>query len=176
MSTTDKYPLYLDGKTAGELTVVETGMYIEFRAVCHAFGPALLRAFLVGERGETRLGVLAPEGGVFTICRRLSRQETVGLGKLLRCEVRRNEDSAWDRVRQPEQLFPAAFFSQQLKGVSGILTKMDGERRYMAIPYDPKCPFPLNTLFCFAKIFTIEEAKYAVFIFDKQGIPIMHKK
>lgn len=148
-------------------------MYMEYRVVCRASRPDLLRAFLVGERGEVRLGVLAPEGGALTIRRRLSRQETVRLGKLLRCEVRQNEESSWERVQQPELLLKPSMISEQLRGVSGVMTKTFSERRYIAVPYDPKRPFPLTALFCFAKISVLDGWKYAVFAFDRHGKPVM---
>jgi hypothetical protein len=169
----DKYPLYLDGRAAGELTETDSGMYADYRAVCRSPGPALLRAYLAGERSEMLLGVLAPEGGLYTIRRRLSHRETANLGKLIRCEARRNGEQAWERVPVPERLLSTPFFSHMLRGLSGVLSRKRGERRLVAIPYDPAKPFPMTPLFCFAKICQIEGFKYAVFAFDPQEIPRM---
>ncbi len=169
----DKYPLYLDGKPAGELTVADSGMYADYRAVCRGIGPALLRAYLTGERSEMLLGVLAPEGGAYTIRRRLSHRETENLGKLLRCEARRDGEQAWERVSAPERLLSAPFFSHMLQGFPGVLSQRKGERRLVALPYDPAKPFPMTPLFCFAKICQIEGAKYAVFAFDARETPLM---
>lgn len=169
----DKYPLYLDGKAAGELTVTNSGMYADYRAVCRSPGPALLRAYLAGERSEILLGVLAPEGGAYTIHRRLSHHETENLGKLLRCEARRNGEEAWEHVSAPERLLSTQFFSHMLQGIPGVLTRKRGERRLVAIPYDPTRPFPMTPLFCFSKICQIEGVKYAVFAFDAREVPLM---
>lgn len=170
---TDKYPLYLDGKAAGELTVTEAGMYMEFRAACRGGDGALLRAFLVGEKGEARLGVLAPEGGRLGIRRRLSRQEAGKLGKLLRCEARRDAETGWEAVGQPEGLLPAGWVSKQLQDVPGVLTQRAGALRRVAIPYDPQRPFPLAALFCFAKIQRIGGCVYAVYAFNEGEMPVM---
>lgn len=169
----DKYPLYLDGRPAGELTVTDSGMYADYRAVCHGVGPTLLRAYLVGERSEMLLGVLAPEGGAYTIRRRLSHRETANLGKLVRCEARRDGEQAWERVSAPERLLSTPFFSRMLQGLPGVLSRQRGDRRLVAVPYDPAKPFPMTPLFCFAKICQIEGAKYVVFAFDARETPQM---
>ena len=169
----DKYPLYLDGRSVGELIVTDCGMYADYRAVCRTAGPALHRAYLVGERTEMLLGVLAPEGGVFTICRRFSRRETENLGRLIRCEARRNGQQAWERVSDPEQLLSNPFFSHMLHGLSGVLLRREGDRRLIAIPWDAAKPFPMTPLFCFAKICRMESISYVIFAFDGREKPLM---
>ena len=54
----------------------------------------------------------------------------------------------------------------------GVLTRVEGGRRYAAAPYDPARPFPLPSLFCFARIRRIGGQDYAVFAFDAQGRPV----
>ncbi len=169
----DKYPMYLDGRAAGELSVTEVGMYDDYRAACRIPGPAFLRAYLVGEQGEMLLGVLAPEGGAYSIRRRLSRRETSDLGKLLRCDARREGERAWERVPAPEGLLKSPWLSHMLQGVSGVLTQQGKERRLVAIPYDSAKPFPLAPLFCFAKICRIEGTLHVVYAFDAQEQPTM---
>lgn len=169
----DKYPLYLDGRSAGELTVTESGMYADYRAACRIAGPAFLRAYLVGERSEMLLGVLAPEGGAYAIRRRLSRRETAGLGKLLRCDARREGELTWERADPPEKLLDSPYFSHMLQGVPGVLTQRRDDRRQIAVPFDPAKPFPMTPLFCFAKICRIGGERYAVFTFDRQERPLM---
>lgn len=169
----DKYPLYLDGRPAGDLTVTPAGMYADYRAACPIPGPALLRAYLVGERSELLLGVLAPEGGAYTIRRRLSRRETEKLGKLLRCDARREGERPWEQAASPERLLKSPYFSHMLRGVPGVLTQRRGERLLVAIPYAAAKPFPLPPLFCFAKICRMEGESYAVFAFDDQERPLM---
>lgn len=169
----DKYPLYLDGRSVGALTVTDCGMYADYRAVCRTAGSGLLRAYLVGERSEMLLGVLAPEGGAFTIGRRFSRRETENLGRIIRCEARRNGQQAWECASAPEQLLSNPFFSHMLQGLSGVLSRREGERRLIAIPWNPTKPFPMTPLFCFAKICRMEDMGYVVFAFDGKERPLM---
>lgn len=83
----ERYPLYLNGARAGFLTAETRGLYEEYQAVCRPEVPELLRAWLEGERGALALGVLVPEGDVFTIRRRVSRSRTACLGRLKCCRV-----------------------------------------------------------------------------------------
>lgn len=170
----DKFPLYLNGAAAGELTVTEEPMYITFRAVCRPAAPGLLRAYAVGERGELRLGVLAPEGGAFAIRKRVSRQMAAPLGRIVRGEARSYaaEEVHWEPASAPETLFRAPLLREKLRGVRDVLTGETQQRRYLAVPYDKRKPFLLEELFCFAHIARIEDHPYAVFAFDREEKPV----
>lgn len=170
----DKFPLYLNGAAAGELTVTEEPMYITFRAVCHAAESGLLRAYAVGEHGELRLGVLAPEGGAFAIRKRVSRQMAAPLGRIVRGEARPHtaEEVQWESAVTPETLFRAPLLREKLRGVANVLTGETQQRRYLAVPYDKHRPFLLEELFCFAHITHIEGRLYAVFAFDREEHPL----
>lgn len=176
----DKFPLLLEGRSAGELTVEREGLYTCFAARC-PLPEGLWCAWAVGEQGELRLGVLEPEGRRGAIRRRFSRQLTAPLGRLLRGEVRpagtrerssREPASGWEPAPVPERLFRAPWLRQRLKGVQGALWRRAGEKRYLALPYDKGKPFPLTTLFCFARLRTIGESAYVVYAFDAQERPI----
>jgi len=170
----DKYPLLLDGRPTGELTVEREGLYTWFGARC-PLPEGLWCAWAVGDRGELRLGVLEPEGRQGgTIRRRFSRQLTAPLGRLLRGELRPagvGETEHWESVPDPERLFRAPWLCQRLKGTRGALTRLTGETRYLALPYDKGKPFPLTTLFCFAHVRRIGGACYVVYAFDGQERP-----
>lgn len=170
----DKFPLYLNGAAAGELTVTEEPMYITFRAICRPARPGLLRAYAVGEQGELRLGVLAPEGGAFVIRKRVSRQMVTPLGRLVRGEARpyAAEEIPWEPAPAPETLFRSPLLRERLRGVRPILTGEAQERRYVAVPYEQNRPFLLEELFCFARIARIEGRLYAVFAFDREERPV----
>ena len=92
----DKYPLLWQGKSAGELTVTEEGLYTCFDCACRLPGEGIWCAWAVGADGQLRLGVLEPEGRRGRIRRRFSRQMTAPLGKLLRGEVRPAAEGAED--------------------------------------------------------------------------------
>ena len=68
----EKYPLILDGETAGEVTVRREGAWTMFDVRC-APTPGILRVSVYGGDREGYLGVLAPEDGALTLHRRLSR-------------------------------------------------------------------------------------------------------
>ena len=57
-------------------------------------------------------------------------------------------------------------------GVQGARVRRAGETRYLALPYDRAKPFPLTTLFCFARLRNLGEGAYVVYAFDKQDRPI----
>lgn len=170
----DKFPLLLEGKLAGELTAEREGLYTWFSASC-PLPEGLWCAWAVGDRGELRLGVLEPEGSRGAIRRRFSGRLTAPLGRLLRGEVRpagAREPEVWEPAPAPEQLFRAPWLRQRLKGVQGARVRQAGETRYLALPYDRARPFPLTTLFCFARLRGIGEGTYVVYAFDEQDRPV----
>ena len=68
----EEYPVIIDSKTVGTLTVTHAGLTTEFLARCSDPG-RLIRLSVYGEGGEGYLGVMEPMGGALTLCRRLSR-------------------------------------------------------------------------------------------------------
>lgn len=173
----DRFPLYLDGETAGELTVTQEPPYLQFEAICRTDRRDILRAYAVGETGEIRLGVLEPISGKLLIRRRLSVREASPAGRILRGEARllmpeEKKDVPWQSVVAPEYLFHSSFLREQLRGVPGVLTRQEGGFRYLALPFDRRRPFLLTSLFCFARILWIGGAEYAVFAFDQGENPV----
>ena len=72
----DKFPLLLDGRPAGELTVEREALYTWFDARCRLPGEGLWCAWAVGREGSLRLGVLEPSGQEAVIRRRFSIRMT----------------------------------------------------------------------------------------------------
>lgn len=170
----DKFPLMLEGKPAGELVTEREGLYTWFSARC-PLPPGLWCAWAVGDRGELRLGVLEPEGKQGTIRRRFSGQLTAPLGRLLRGEVRpagAKQPEVWEPAPTPAELFQAPWLRQRLKNAQGARTRRAGEVRYLALPYGKGKPFPLTTLFCFARLRSIGGDAYVVYAFDGQDRPV----
>ena len=62
-----------------------------------------------------------------------------------------------------------------LPGQTVAALHIEGERR-MAVPYDGTAPFPLPTLFCFAEITCMDGKTWAVFTFDRDGLPVFREK
>lgn len=172
----DKFPLLLDGRAAGELTVEREALYTWFDARCRLPEEGgLWCAWAVGQAGSLRLGVLEPTGREAAIRRRFSMRMTEPLGRLLRGEVRpaaEEDRGTWRAVPEPETLFRAPWLRKRLRGADGALLRTGEGRSFLALPYDNERPFPLCTLFCFASIRSINGVKYAVFVFDGEERPV----
>ena len=89
----ERVPLYCRRERWGEVTLAlwgPNGARTEIIASMDDPGDGLYRAFLLGERGEMPLGVLAPEGGRLTVCRRVYHRDIAPLGKVLQGEARQS--------------------------------------------------------------------------------------
>lgn len=163
-----------DGRVCGSLRVEREGLYVAYQAVCRAGDEETpLRLVAVGEAGEVRLGIPAPEGKMLALRRRLSAREAAAAGHLLRGELREMEPrTAWQAVPAPEQLFRDGTLRQQLRGAEGVLTRQEEGVRFLALPFDCRRPFLLTGLFCFARVRRIEGREYAVFCFDRSDNPV----
>jgi len=171
----DKFPLLLEGRPAGELETERQALYTWFTARCALPGEGLWCAWAVGERGELRLGVLEPAGRQAVIRRRFSDRMTAPLGSLLRGEVRPAASGRvpWEEAPEPEHLFRTPGLCRRLRGTEGVLTRWENGLRLLALPYDPKRPFPLAPMFCLARIETIRGNRYAVYAFDGREWPVL---
>lgn len=172
----DKFPLLWAGAPVGELAVEREMLYTCFTAQCRLPEEGLWCAWAVGERGELRLGILEPHGTQADLRRRFSGQMTAPLGRLLRGELRPagegRSQAAWEAAEDPSALFRTPWLRQRLRGASGVLTRKTGERRWLALPYDPGKPFPLEPLFCFARLRKLGERRFVVYAFDKREWPV----
>ena len=170
----DKFPLYGGGRVVGELITEREALYTWFEARCRLPEQGLWCAWAVGDREELRLGVLEPDGAKAVIRRRFSDRMTVPLGRLLRGEIRpaAAETEQWEPLGDPGRLFQTIGLQEQLRGIGGALARKQGERRWIALPYDPKRPFPLTGMFCFAKVRRIQGREYVVFTFDRKDLPV----
>ena len=169
----DKFPLCWCGKSRGELTTEQEALYLRFSVRCSLPEPGLWCVWAVGERGELRLGILEPCGEEAFLCRRFSQRMTAPLGRLLRGELRpviKPVQEGWSPLR--ENPFQTPWLRKQLQHMSGALTCAEHEKRYLALPYEPKQPFPLVPLFCFAEVRNIRGRQYVVFAFDREEFPV----
>lgn len=170
--------LYCGGRTAGEITLEERGSQVVVRAAMATPGDGLLyRAALLGERGELPLGVMEPQGGQLVLCRRLYRRDVAALGPLLHGEARQSFAFAgprlWRRTTRPGALFQSQWLRERLTDCAAALWRRDGERLYVALPYDPAQPFPLETLFCLAQLERIDGKPWVVYSFDRAEQPVV---
>ena len=171
----DKFPLLWDGRPVGELVTEQEALYTWFEARCRPPGEGLWCGWAVGDLGELRLGILEPRGDQASIRRRFSGRLTGPIGRLRWGEVRParlSEPGEWKSPARPEDLFGSSWLKAQLRAIPGALIRAEGGRQYAALPYDPARPFPLERLFCFARVRRIGGRDYAVFAFDTQGRPV----
>ena len=136
--------LFCGGQPRGAVTLDRGDSRREVRAEMADPGDGLYRAFLVGERGELPLGVMEPQRGALAVCRRLYARDVAALGALQRC----------------------------LEGTPRALRRREGERQLLAFPVEEGRPFPLEPLFCLARIRRVEGQLCAVYAFDREGRPL----
>ena len=171
----DKFPVLWQSEPVGELKTEREALYTWFTVRCRLPDSGLWCAWAVGEEGTLRIGVLEPSNGQAAIRRRFSQRLTAPLGRLLRGEVRPTgeaEENDWKADAEAERLFQTAWIRKHLQGVRGVLTK-GGAERWIALPYDPQKPFPLQPLFCFASLRWISGRPYVVYRFDEKEWPRM---
>ena len=168
----DKFPLLREGKTVGELTVEREQLYTWFEARCRPLDETLWCAWAVGDLGEIRLGVLEPCGGGLSIRRRFSGrmvQPAVRFQEAATTAIYTETPGSWKPLTHPERAFQTPWLRQLLGREPEALIREEGERRCVAVPYDPARPFPLTRLFCFAQIRRIAGRNWAVFRFDGEN-------
>lgn len=167
----EQFPLLWRGTTVGEMTVETVGLYTCFRCTCRLPGDGLWHAWAVGEGGELRLGVLEPAGDRAVLRRRLSSRSWGHLGRLKCAQLRPagEREEHW----QPMPLLPfrTPWLRRELSSCGGILTRTEGGRRWIAVPYDSHRPFPLTQLFCLSSVRSIRGGEYVVFVFDENEVP-----
>ena len=172
----ERLPLYCQGERRGEVTLSlwgPNGARTEIIASMDEPGDGLYRAFLLGERGELPLGVLAPEGGRLTVCRRLYNRDMAALGRPQRGEARRSfrfEETrlCWRETCCPAQLFHSRFLRERLRPYGFAWWRREGMLLLLALPLEEGKPFPLEMLFCLGRIECVEGRRCVVYAFREE--------
>ena len=172
----ERLPLYCQDQRRGEVTLSlwgPNGARTEIRTSMDDPGDGLYRAFLLGERGELALGVLAPEDGRLTVCRRLYNRDVAALGKLLRGEARRSfrfEETGlcWRETCCPAQLFHSRFLIDRLRPAGRGWWRREGSILLLTLPLEEGKPFPLEALFCLGRIQRVEGSRCVVYAFREE--------
>ena len=170
----DKFRILWNETDVGQLILEKENLYTWFHVQCHLPEKGLWCAWVIGEQGELRLGILEPEGERFVIRRRYSERLTSPLGNILNGEIRPAfcHEERWEAILEPYKQIHNPWLRQQLCEIRGVLVCMEAEMLLVAVPYDRRSSFPLVSLFCFADIRTIRKQNYAVFAFDKTNCPV----
>ncbi|MBQ3496882.1 MAG: hypothetical protein IJA73_02025, partial [Oscillospiraceae bacterium] len=155
------------------------GLYRVFRAKCTLVTDRICRLTLCGTEGEFPLGVLAPFDGALCLTRRISAASVRGIGDIVsvRAEMGRaieTREETWQALgaRRP---FTGDELSSLLSAFDGALFREEGDRVCIALPFSKERPFPLEPLFCFASVRTVEGEQCAVFTVDRAGEPIFEE-
>lgn len=172
----ERLPLYCRGERRGEVTLSlwgPNGARTEIAAAMDDPGDGLYRSFLLGERGELPLGVLAPEGGRLTVCRRFYNRDVAALGQIQRGEARQSfrfEETrlCWRETGCPAQLFQSRFLRERLRPCGCAWWRQEGELLLLALPLEEGKPFPLEMLFCLGRVEHVEGRQCVVYAFREE--------
>ncbi len=169
----ERYPLLLGENRIGEITV-RRGVTCELCAQCALLSDGLYRAYLRTREGETLLGVLEPCSGVLQAKKRLSGAALEALGEIRDGQARRSFSFAagqWARIPDAPLFADAALARRVAANRDGRYYR-DGRGVHLAFPCAPDRPFPIEELFCFARICTVEGRLCATYCLDERGFPI----
>lgn len=131
----------------------------------------LYKVWLVGHGGRCLLGTLIPEEG------RLQLRRTLSIDSLRRQGV-------WPVLRVEEQMVcsfresasPIRWEDEVLRAAAQKLPRhtlqRTGEDFTLSFPFNPRTPFPLTPVFCFARI----ESGWLFFSFHKGGLPYIFQQ
>ena len=176
----ERLPLTSESGKRGEVVLCPQGARTEVRCSLADPGDGLYRAYLLGERGELALGVLAPEGGRLALCRRLYVRDLEALGPLLRGEARRSfrfrdgpgdaqpPRSCWHETRCPAMLFQSRFLQNRLRPIGRAWWRREGVLLVLALPLEEGRPFPLEALFCLGRVQCVEGGRCVVYTFREE--------
>lgn len=172
----DKFPLLWEGKPVGEMTTCQNGQETVFSLWCDLPKEGLWSLWVVGTHGELRLGMPQVQDERGRLEKRFSRRMTDPLGRLLRGELRSTERKCASVVWKPAREgsgFHTSWLARQLWNRPGVLWAGVGTGRLIAVPYEPKEPFPLMPMFCFVKLQMIQERPYLVLQLNEKEEPVL---
>ena len=172
----DTYPVHLNDHSIGTLQLTREGNWVRAELRCKRAEQGILRGFLLCRQGELPLGVLAPEGGELRLCRRIPVREIEGRQGVTGAEVRLSYTFRDNWQHADGSFFHKGELAGAVKNWEGAMWRSEGEKRLLALPFDPSRPFPLVTLFCFARIMPVNRRRCAVFCFDREEQPVMPEK
>ena len=153
-----------------EWKITEQGPRIVVEVWRREDGEGLYKAWLTGRGGRMMLGTLIPEGGRLFLRRTLSvdslkRQgvwPAIGVEEQLVCSFRAEiVGEKWEDtvLKRSARTMPRHSVSRQGDGFS------------LRFPFNPRAPFPITPLFCFARLVEGE----LVFSFYKGGWPYIFR-
>lgn len=171
----ERVKLCCHGTCLGEIRLKAEGGRTEVCVSMEDPGDGLYRAVLQGERGELKLGVLAPEQGRLALRRMLYTRDVAGLGPLTGGEARcsfRFQQTCWRETCCPAQLFKSRFFQSRLKSFGRAWWRREESLLLLALPVDEGRPFPLECLFCLGRLERVEGRCCVIYAFrEEEPVP-----
>lgn len=167
----ERVKLYCGGECCGEATLEPEGSRVRVRASMEDPGDGLYRAALAGSGQQLLLGVMEPTGGALTVDRRLYQRDLTGLGTPLRAEVWRSfafQKTAWQETHCPGGDFQDPFLRSRLAGLDRAWQRRQEDLLWLALPLEEGRPFPLEALFCLARVERVEGRMCAVYAFRRE--------
>lgn len=129
-------------------------------------GEGLYKAYLAGPGGRCLMGTLMPEGG------RLFLRRTLSIDSLRRQGVWPVRQVVEELVCSFRERPPAIEWEDEVlrrcaQRLPRHTVRREGEGFSLSFPFDPRAPFPLVPVFCFARV----EGGRLIFSFHQGGVP-----
>lgn len=160
----------------GEATVERTDGRAEIEVSMKDPADGLYRAVLTGECGQLPLGVMEPHHGALVLRRRPYLRDVERLGVLNGIQVSRSfsfhRAEAWKKADHPAELVKSVFLKERLGQHHVAWWKKSGDSLRLALPLDEDAPFPMEALFCFARLESVDGRHCVVYTFDQNEKPV----
>ncbi len=175
----EQVELYCQGVRCGEATLRDAGERVEICAQMEDPGDGLYRALLEGERGQLSLGVMEPKAGMLVLRRRPERCEIARIGPVqcvrAGCAFSFRKKRVWNMTQEPSELFRDEFLRSRLAPQRAWWRREQGKLT-VALPLRTDAAFPLEALFCLARVERVENELCVTYVFDEQEIPVNREK
>ena len=160
----------------GEATVERKDGRAEINVSMKDPADGVYRATLTGTNGTLPLGVMEPHHGTLLLRRRPYLRDVECLGKLKDIQVSRSfafhRSEAWKKIDHASELVRSEFLKKRLGQCLAVHWKKKGDFLCLALPLSEDAPFPLEALFCFARIESVEGRQCVIYTFDKEEKPV----
>ncbi len=121
------YPVYIDGRECGSVSVTKTGLYTRFSADC-TMKNGIVRLYIYGGGKTAYLGTLSPCNGRLRLERRFSPSEMRRFPTTVEYAANEKIEGAAKEAAVPDESL--LWFRTE----SGSLTAFDGEKSLIALP------------------------------------------
>lgn len=172
----EQLKVFCRGSCQGKATVEHKSGRSEIEVSMKDPADGLYRAVLTGEHGQLPLGVMEPHHGVLILRRRPYLRDVERLGALKEVQASRSfafrRPEIWKKTDRPAELVSSAYLKEQLIPYRTAWWKKSEGSLLIALPWDENSPLPMESLFCFARLDSVDGRRSVVYSFDKGETPI----